>query len=67
MCHYHQLLNQLEGLRLTRIHALLPGYLDTHINVSLVKALHELLREEITFRSQQAHERRLKRANLTPK
>lgn len=46
MTTYHQLLNQLDHLKLDRVRQLLPEFLDEHADISLVDGLHELLSEE---------------------
>ena len=43
MTTYHQLLNQLDHLKLDRVRSLLPEFLDEHADISLVDDLHELL------------------------
>ena len=50
MTTYHQLLNQLDHLKLDRVRQLLPEFLDEHADISLVEGLHELLSEELRER-----------------
>ena len=58
MTTYHQLLNQLDHLKLDRVRQLLPEFLDQHADISLVEALHELLSEELREREALLQERR---------
>ena len=64
MTTYHQLLNQLDHLKLDRVRQLLPEFLDEHADISLVEGLHELLSEELREREALLQERRLKKAHL---
>ena len=64
MTTYHQLLNQLDHLKLDRVRQLLPEFLDDHADISLVEGLHELLSEELREREALLQERRLKKAHL---
>lgn len=50
MTTYHQLLNQLDHLKLDRVRQLLPEFLDEHADIFLVEGLHELLSEELRER-----------------
>ncbi|EQC88979.1 hypothetical protein LLT7_13330, partial [Lactococcus cremoris subsp. cremoris TIFN7] len=61
MTTYHQLLNQLDHLKLDRVRQLLPEFLDEHADISLVEGLHELLSEELREREALLQERRLKK------
>lgn len=58
MTTYHQLLNQLDHLKLDRVRQLLPEFLDEHAYISLVEGLHELLSEELREREALLQERR---------
>ena len=60
MTTYHQLLNQLDHLKLDRVRQLLPEFLDEHADISLVDDLHELLSEELREREALLQKRRLK-------
>ena len=62
MTTYHQLLNQLDHLKLDRVRSLLPEFLDEHADISLVDDLHELLSEELREREALLQARRLKKA-----
>ncbi|MDM5146578.1 Insertion sequence IS5376 putative ATP-binding protein [Lactococcus lactis] len=64
MTTYHQLLNQLDHLKLDRVRQLLPEFLDEHADISLVEGLHELLSEELREREALLQERRYKKAHL---
>ena len=61
MTTYHQLLNQLDHLKLDRVRQLLPEFLDEHADISLVEGLHELLSEELREREALLQERRFNR------
>lgn len=62
MTTYHQLLNQLDHLKLEHVRQLLPEFLDEHAVISLVDGLHKFLSEELREREALLQERRLKKS-----
>lgn len=64
MTTYHQVLNQLEILKLNHIRNLLPDYLENHTSVSLLEGFSDLLTEEITSRERSVLSQQMKKAHL---